>query len=268
MEKIIDKEKAIDMFNGQTKELILPSGYKVTIREQNGNDDDILSNKHLAEDLSNIDHFLSSLIINTNLPFAKGNRLSPGDIPNMVLRDKYYIIFASRVHSIGSELKFSFDWGKNSGGKITYTEDIGNYIWDFSKPFPQEGEEGYNPYAIEPYEDNPYELKEIELSSGKLLRFNFLNGFSEKELLKEPIERQSRLSEIRARNLQQKLEDGWKKVENFTFFSKKDMTELNFIINNLDSPFNGLTDIENPKTKDVIQYPLIKAESFLYPEEI
>lgn len=268
MEKVTNKEQAESLFYGEKKELLLPSRFSVTIREQNGNDDEILSNKSLAKDLSNLDMFISSLVLKTDLPFAKAGKLSSTDVGNMLLRDKYFIVFASRVHSIGPEVKFDFDWGKENGGVKSYVDNIESYLWDYNEPFPEEGDENYNPYRIEPYGEEPYGTKEIVLTSSKKLRFHLLNGKSEKILLKEPMEKQSRLSEIKARNLEQETNGKWEKVDNFSFFTKKDMTELNFIINTMDAPFAGLTEIENPKNGEVIYYPIIKAENFLYPEEI
>jgi len=114
------KEFAENLLYGQQLEFKLPSGFLVKIREQNGADDDILSNTVLAKDLTNIDVFLSSLILDTNLPFATQGKISKDKIPLIALRDRYFIIFMSRIHSMGEKLVIKYDWGIDNGGEMEY----------------------------------------------------------------------------------------------------------------------------------------------------
>lgn len=62
------------------------------------------------------------------------------------------IIFASRIHSIGEEMKYIYDWGK--GQKVTYIEELTQYIPDFSKPpedDPEFGDIDYNSLSCPRY---------------------------------------------------------------------------------------------------------------------
>lgn len=266
-----NSEQYEEMLYGQKKQLVLPSGYEVTIREQNGHDDDILSNASTVQDLSNIDIFLSSLIIQTDLPFATGGKLSTADMGKMLLRDKYYLLFASRIHSMGNIIKFTFDWGKDNGGEVEYVDDLNNFVWDYSKPMPEKDDEAYYPYRIEPYVGvggAAHGKQEIKLQSGKELRFELLNGKAEKVLLKLKREEQTRNSEIKARGLELKHEGSWVKVDNFVYFTKRDMAELHKKINELDPSFRGITELENPQTKEITYFPIMNTTSFFYPEEI
>jgi len=262
--------KTEELLYGKKKKLTLPSGYTVTIREQNGADDDIISNQVYAEDLTNIDIFLATLVIETNLPFAKGKRLNKDNIKNMLLKDKYFILFASRVHSMGEDVRFTFDWGEDNGGKTEYTEDLTIFIWDYSKPMPEEGDENYQEERITPYVDNPYDKVEITLnSSGKKLRFDKLNGFSEKYLL--GVKNITRNDIYKSRNLEQWVEDKWQKVANFMYFNKREMAELHKVVAAIDPEFTGTTHLVNPYPKAQVKemdYPIMRAESFFYPEEI
>lgn len=264
----MDKQAVIEMTYGDIKELLLPSGHTVKIREQNGNDDDILSNKATSKDLTNINIFLASLIIWTDLPFAVNNKLTTELVKNMLLRDKYYIIFASRQHSVGDDVSFEYDWGKESGGKFKYTEYISNYVRDLSKPLPKEGEENYFPYMIEPYNiEEPYSKIETTIGN-KRLRLKLMDGHSEAYLLGLTIEQNTLNAQIKARALEIFIEHSWHKVENFSSFTKKEMGALRNFINEIDSEFLGLTDLENPQTHQKISYPLIMAPDFFYPQEI
>lgn len=263
------KQFAEELMYGKLKELVLPSGYKATIREQNGNDDDIISNQATARDLTNMNMFISSLIIETDLPFSVNGKLSIDGVRNMLLRDKYFILFSSRIHSMGNLIKFTYDWGTEEGGNIEYTDDLNNFVWDYNKEMPEQGDKDFYAYRILPYShDLAYKKFEHQLSSGKQVRFKFLDGHSELYLMKLPIDQQTKNTELKARELEQKIDGEWKKVENFMFFSKRDMAELHKVVGDLDPNFNGITELENPLTREIIKFPIISAKDFFYPVEI
>lgn len=265
----MEKRKQLEeTLYGKTYNFKLPSGYRVTIREQNGNDDDIISNRATSKDLTNFNIFLSSLVIETDLPIATNGKLSRDAIDKMLLRDKYAIIFASRIHSMGNIINFEVDWPTESGGPQRYTEDLHNYFWDFEEELPKQGEEGYSPTRIQPYPKDCYGIQELHLTSGKHVRLRYLDGLGEKELMKLPIEEMSRNAEIKARGLEQKLEDKWIKVSNFMYFTKRDMAELYKFLRENDPEFTAITDIENPNTGEIIKYSLLQAEDFFFPQEI
>ena len=58
----MEKEELI----GYNVTFTAPSGYEYTIREQNGADDDILSNPSEASTLINISRFIAGIVIDTN----------------------------------------------------------------------------------------------------------------------------------------------------------------------------------------------------------
>ena len=263
------QEVAKELAYGRTLTFKLPSGYSVTIREQNGNDDDILTNNVTSKDMTNFNIFLASLIVETDLPFANNGKLTAATAAKILVKDKYYIIIMSRIHSMGNIVRVTFNWGKEDGGKVTYEEDLNRYVWDYDKPFPEEGEPEYDKERIEPYLiPNPYEEQEITLQSGKRLKFNLYNGISETTMLKLPADQISRNSEIKARNLMEFIGGVWVKVENFESFKPKDMSELKKLINLADPPFKAMTDLENPNTKEVVEFPIMGTTDFFYPEEI
>lgn len=268
-DNLTPQEMARDLAYGRTLTFRLPSGYEVTIREQNGNDDDILSNNVTSKDMSNFNIFIASLVVNTNLPFAVNGKLNSELARKLLLRDKYYILIRSRIHSIGNELKITYDWGKEFGGEVEYIEDLNRYIWDYENPFPTKGEEGYDIEKVEPYIiPGPYDVQEIVLESGRKLRFNLFNGDSEALMLKVPLEQLSNNSEIKARNLEQFIEGQWVKVENFVSFKSREMIEMKKYIRIADPAFRAMTDLENPTNGDVQRFPILSSVDFFYPEEI
>jgi hypothetical protein len=251
---------------GNVLETRLPSGGTVFIREQNGNDDDILSNPIWAKDGSNMNVFITAVVVYCDL--TTSGKLSPKDVLNMKIRDKYHIMFMSRIHSNGHEVKFDYNWGKDEGGKVTYIEDLNTYVWDYNKPFPELGDDDYNEERIRPYIEQDSNTREFTLTSGKLVRYDYLNGRSEKFLLKLPQEKMTRNAEILARSLALSIEGKFEKVSNFTPFSTRDMQELRQDMKLYDPPFQGLTELENPLNNEKLSIPIIASPDFFYPEEI
>lgn len=265
------KQVSQAMNHGQTLKFTLPSlKYWVEIREQNGADDDILSNEALAKDLTNLDVFISSLVLNTNLPVASNKKtLSASDVKLLALRDKYYIVFMSRIHTIGDVVRIKYDWGQNNGGQVEYIVNLREeFIWNFDMDFPEEGSSNYLKSLIKPYDTDPYELLEFTLVTGKHLRFKPLNGESEKYLMKLNIDQQTKNSEIKARSLQLNMDSDWIKIENFQMFTKKEMIEINSYVSVLDPNMNANTELENPKDGSILNYPVIATVDFFFPEEI
>lgn len=264
----METKNQVQAMYGRTKKLTLPSGFLVTIREQNGHDDDIISNQALAKDLANINTFISTIVVETDLPFAIGGKLNLAGVKKLTLRDKYFIIFSSRIHSIGNEIAFEYDWGQDNGGKVKYTDDLNNFIWDYTKEMPTEESSEYYPYRLLPYSFNPYEPQELTLSSGKVIRYNCLNGDAEAYLMKLTVDKQTKSTELKARGIQQQVEGNWVNIENFLYFTKKDMTEIYREVNTKDEDWKGVTELENPISGEPIHFPIIATPDFFFPAEI
>lgn len=267
-QKQTPKEIAESVMVGRTSTFLIPSGYQITIRELNGDDEDILSNQSTVSDLSNLRIFISGITVETNLPMAIGGKLSVEAAGKLLLRDKYFILLMARKHSYGDIVKIPYDWGKSLGGEMIYEENLNRYIWDYSKPYPEEGEEHYDNQRIRPYPADAYDLQHLTLKSGKTLRYHFLDGASETELLQLPIGEQTRNTEIKARGLELDMDGKWVKVENFRFFTRQDLAELHKFFNINDTSFAGATELEHPKTKQIVYSSIMQSNDFFYPGEI
>lgn len=266
------------MVLGQTFETMTPSGRTFVIREQNGHDDELLTNQHRKSDLSNFDDFLLSVLV-------KEIQINPGNgerkelpvtmdtIENLLINDRTYLLIFSRVKSIGEEIDFEWDWGDNTktGGKQRYIENLSNYLHDYTKPFPKEGEKGFFKYKIPPYSDNPYGKFEFDTSAGRRFRFENFSRRSEKYILNMDPKEINDLSELKSRNFEMFYTDSqeWMKVENFSMFSKKEMIEISKAIKAVDNVgYGAFSDIENPKDNQVIQYPIMSSPDFFFPTEV
>lgn len=265
---------------GQTKIIKLPSGKEVEIREQNGNDDDILSNPNDAKSGVNISKFIAAIVVRALWKPTTNQRLTQAEATELLLRDRFCILFQSRIHSIDTIMKFSFDWGEDSakGGKFDYEEDLTRYIWDYNEPFPTEYIEqengelvknpNYDAQRIKPYPVDSYDWQEIVTTSGKKLRFKLFNGESQEYLLKLADADITKNTELKARSLQYYLNSEYIRVDNFSMFSSKDMFEIRTAVNSVDESYNPLTEITHPKTGQTMNYPIMYGQDFFYQEGI
>lgn len=265
-----------DPSHGHLYDLLLPCGNKVTIREQNGNDDDIISSFNKGEIESNpFNRFVASLIVKHDFPFTKNEKLSINDVLQIPLRSKYFIIIASRIFSIGETLIFEWDW-KNGDKPVEYEDNLSDYLWDYEITFPEPGDPLYHKERIKPYTKRKEEGVDaehifdrvFELNSGKIVKFNLMNGKGENYLLKLPIEKRSANAELKARDLSIWIEDKYIKIETFKGFTSREMAEIRRVVDSQDSVFDGLTTIENPYSGEESQLPLLHIPDFFFPREI
>lgn len=76
-----------------------PSGYEYTIREQNGADDDILSNPSEASTLINISRFIAGIVIDTNS--TANRKLTVEQAHMMPSLDRYAILINPGFYLMG-----------------------------------------------------------------------------------------------------------------------------------------------------------------------
>jgi len=247
---------------GKVFESTLPSGDKVVIREQNGEDDDVISNVSDFKNYMALNNFLAGVIVHHS---RYGNIITPEMIKKMPLRDKYISLLLTRIFSFGDELNFSWEW-PDSKKPDEYFEDLNIYIWDYSKDFPKPGEEGYDKHRVEPYITNPYEYISLTTRSGKNLRMRFLTGETEEYILKLDESQKSRNQDFKARLLEIELPDGWQMVQSFKTFSPKDMQDLRKAAQ-VDTPIALTTDIKNPRTKEELEIDITSLEDFFFPSD-
>jgi hypothetical protein len=257
---------------GRLAKLLLPSGNTVLIREQNGNDDDILSSFGVNDlDSSAINRFIAAIIIQNSFEFSKSKTsITATEALNILLNDKYFILIASRAFSLGEEFEFQWDW-KGDTGKVSYNEDLKPYLWDYSQSYPEEGEENYFKYRIPPYYNiSENGLRELTLSTGKKIRYKYLDGHGEDFLLKRSPEERTANASLKARKLSlyNPDSDKFQELPNFSAFTSKEMAEIRKDLREKDPQFDGITEITNPKTGEELSLPLIGITDFFFPREI
>jgi len=262
-----DRKKLEEQF-GEVVELITPTKHTVVIREQTGDDDDILSSGKDVSDGTSINKFISAIVVDSD--FTENGRLTLSDIMTMKLCDKYFIIMSSRIFSLGQIINFQYQWPKLKS-PTEYHEDLGLFLWDYSNDdFPGSPDDPqYFKYRLRPHPAGKELHRELTLPSGLHVRYTYMNGKGEKYLMALPDDEQSKNKELIARDLHMKINDNWVKVQNFKSFKAKDMAFLrNDVFEVWDPIIELATELENPHTGEVIPYPILGTNDFFYPREV
>lgn len=248
----------------RTKEFYVPSGYKYIIREQNGEDEEILSNVPDFKSLMNFTKFISSIVVETD--FTQSGKVTIEDALRMPVNDRYVILFQSRIFSIGETVEFEYTWP--SGDKVLYEQDITEFLFNDYSQDPTIEELEAKPDAIPYY---PYQKKtefEFTTDEGHQLKFNLLTGGGEKKMVTMPSDKQTRNSPLLCRNLQLMVNGNYEAVKNFKMFTVKEMHQIRKEVFTLDPIFTGSTDITNPNNDtESTKFPIITAPGFFFLTE-
>lgn len=249
----------------RTLDFVTPSGVNFTIREQNGEDEDILSNPLDSRNLMNLTKFIAAIVVKTDC--TPSGKLSVEDALNLPLLDRYCILLKSRIFSLGDEIEIQYTW-PGTKEAVSYEDLVSNFVFEDYSNIPTEEEMNEKPFAC-PFYPNRDNLKDmrIELKSGKVIMFDCMTGKGEQYLLSLPEDKKTRNSELLARNLRLEVEGNPEKVTNFSCFSVRDMAEIRKAVAAYDPSFQGLTELEDPKTGDKIMFPIMASPSFFYLTE-
>lgn len=251
----------------RTITFFVPSGYQYEIREQNGEDEEILSNPKDLKDLMNFTKFIQAIVVKTD--FTQSGKLTIQDVLKMPVNDRYCILFQSRIFSLGDTVEFSFTW--NEGGKVEYEQDVNELLFDDysenARASLTEEQLNAKPDAIPFYPEGKTFQFEITLSTGKNVRFNLLDGEGERKLVSLPKEKQTRNSPLLCRNLELEVDGKWEKVQNFSIFTVKETHEIRKRVLEVDPTFEGAVDIENPTNGETLRFPIITAPGFFFLTE-
>ena len=256
----------------------LPSGYSCEIREQNGEDEEVLSNPANIKNFMNINEFISGIVTHTD--FTASGKLLVQDVMKLPLLDRAVILINSRIFSLGEELEFNYKWPRPENSKeqaeFTYTQNLKDYIFEDYGVKPDEEELKAKPdavpyYLLEEDQDNPGKIKltdhKFTLSSGKEIMWDVATVESEQYLMKLGLDNISRNKDLIARNLRLNVDGNWEKVQNFKLFSVRDMADMRKEILASDPSFMGTTDIEDPITHSKTQISILTVPTFFYLTE-
>jgi len=250
----------------KTHEFYTPSGIKAIIREQNGNDDEVISRTSDVKAHIAFNKFIQGILVE----YDGDSQVKLQTVKEMKLRDKYYILLQSRIFSLGADFHFNWSWTPN-GAPTEYVEDLNRYCYDYSKPelFPHtEDMPGYFEFLMPPYKTKD-RYHEFTTTSGKQLRFRFQDGLSEIYMMEATEETNTKNTELYARGFQMLLDgsQSWITITSFTNFSARDMREIRAQVKLHDPAYELTTQIVSDNG-EVQNIPLVMVQDFYFPEEI
>lgn len=250
-----------------------PSGTQYTIREQNGQDEEILTNTIEANRGMNITNFLQGIIMSTS---KKDGKLTTAEVLDLPCLDRACIMLQSRIFSIGEELVFTHRWLEKGDPEkyqdVEYSQDLREFLFDDygckDTISPEELAKAIQekPKAIPFYPSTTDEYITLNLKSGKKARFKVSNGHTELYLLNLKESEQTRNSNLIARHLELQVDGKWERVFNFSLFSIKDMQEIRKAANAYDPVPDLTVNLCNPETGEFTEIPLFAISDFFFPE--
>lgn len=247
---------------------MLPSGFNITIREQNGDDDDIISQITASKDGTAIPKFLAGIIIESeNKPSKKLTYL---DILDWKIKDIYYALLVSRIHSLDNLIDFEYECINSNCKRITrYEEDLDQFTQDFTLPAPTIDEPGYFKYRVTPYENGAESIGTLKLESGKEVEYTLLTGKGENLIINLEEDKLTKNQELISRYLRVRENPGdpFQTVGKFDIFSAKEMRAIRSEITKNDTPWLPYIECICPycKTKSLIN--MVQEPAFYYPLE-
>lgn len=214
--------------------ITLPSGKLAVLREQNGNDDDIISRAKDNESNTAILKFLASITVGLDAI----TNVTPQDIAKLRTADRYALLVYNRINSLSPTLIFSYKWN-DKNPLVEYEVNLQDYIVDYSKPFDPE----VTPLAIKPIDNDIMAMIKV---GDKELRYTYSNGYQEAIIYKTDSGEFSKNMELTIRDLEIKQGDQWVKVGNFSKFTPRDMMAIRKHITENDPAIDLTLEITNP----------------------
>lgn len=262
-------EEAKSIAWGKTSKILVPSGRIFIVRETNGGDDEILQNTETAREGMNVVHYLAGIIVKEVLPTGE-KPVTVDEVKKFLVNDRTFLLIKLRILNLGEILKFSFNFGSDPkrGGEFKYAEDLSKYVFDYLKDFPEEEDEDYFVYRIPPYPEGAYEKFQLRLTSGKEVRMNLLNIEGEVNLRNMGPESDTDKGALKARNFEMKIDNEWVKVDSLKPFKPLDMVEIRKWFKEIDPTYTPITEVEHPRTMEVIPFNMLNSTDFFYPVEI
>lgn len=260
------------MHIGPVLDFYQPSGRLIQIRESTAEDEDLLSQQNSSMNNGNaiIAYIASITLMDSELK----RRPTMDDIEKWGVKDKYYTLLMSRIHSLGDSIAFEHSCSNRKCDFITppkapWREDLKRFTQDFSKHTPEQGDEGYDKnksvYAATAYAKGMQRVISLVLTSGKVLRYNVLDSIGEKVLTSANDLTDKRSIALIARNLELKVGEEWASVKTFKMFSSRESVEIWASVEENDKGFIPMADITCPKCGLLEYINLMLTPSFFFP---
>lgn len=194
-------------------EVVLPSGQTIHIREQTGEDEEIVSNFKDMESLSSFNKYLARII--------EKPLVTEVDIEEWLLADKYYALLRSRIYSLGSDLKVNYKCPE-CGHEANYVFDLHEFNADYSNY-----DEVHGPRSVKPYPNGGEKMHTFKVGENQY-RFKLADGETEQKAMKLRKDQVNSLALIRHRKLEwfNDSDQNWYVVQNFKKYTSKEVAAI------------------------------------------
>lgn len=249
------------LFIGEKENITLPDGKEIEIRENNGEDESILSRFKDAMEGTSINNYISSIVTQSLSGDNKGSKFTPKEILNWKVNCKSFVLMKARILSLGDIFKFSFTCGNP---KCNHNAILEEDLNPFVKPYSEDNIQGIKPYPLG--EEKTHEF--IVPSSNRKVKFDILDGVAEKASLDTPREGINKNHGLFIRNLHILHEGAWEKVFQFAMFSSKELVQIRAEVSRVDPEYDPASLITCPKCNQSTVVSMLGEPTFFYPTEI
>jgi hypothetical protein len=265
----------------------------VTVREQTGEDEELLTRNEYVNKGESVLRFLQSIIISGEM--FDNRKPTLDELKNTRTSILNYLLFRSRIFSLGAELKFVWQFKDNRGNMVPYdmVEDLTPYYYEVDADAvqnlksllatnPSEYQSAYNEWAsklraekdirkvLVPTLLDGNELptgkgRELTLPSGRKVRYQYITSNTSKYLLEQDEKNISLNDLFYARVLEMLSDDGrWLTVKTLRPFTSKELATLRGDINTYDSTWEPKMTVPNPHGEDLI-VDVMGLSDFFFP---
>ena len=255
----------MEQINKVTK--MVPSGFTVDLKEQTGEDEDVLSRMGDIEEGISYTKFLSRIIVGSNLDNKKN--FTTEEINEWPAVDKYFCLLESRIFSLGHKLDFVYKCQNDKCGKETnMDEDLRKYTHDLSEGNPSKTDPDYA-YKPKLFKEPNTKTFYSTLSNGKEIKWDILTSSGELKNIKKNRDELNRSDEFRARNLAYKAESGeWVTISNFKMFTSRIMSELREKIRTKEFEWDLTMQCKCPHCSKIGELMILNVPTFFFPSGV
>lgn len=256
------------LFTGIPQTITLPTGKRITVREVNGEDEEILS--RIKDNITGeaATNYLTGLILKDE---DTGKAPTIQDVKDWPIGDKYYAIFKVRLINHGNELKFphvctnpncpSQETGQHAQD---YEQDLSEFDGDLSNP-------QYTPsnnQSVKKYPKGQEKTIELEIEGGRRMRFSLFDSNIEQKKKAIITENITKNTFLVTRNLEEFRNGEWHRVTSFASYSSRQMASIRKEVNKYDIIFDPKVSFSCTVCNTPYEYSLFDIPSFFWPEEL
>jgi hypothetical protein len=256
------ENELLPIFKGQEVSMLCPDTRNITIRETNGNDDEILSNLQDFMTGDNFYKFLSDITLNDSV---LGKKPSVDDVYKWPVNTINFVLVKQRVLNHGPLLEFSRTCQNPKCKQVNEFEHNleEENLADLSKPVEPGLDNGRD--RIIPYPMGADPMVEFKTSSGKKFRFKILTGELEKKSLDDAPDAAHQNTKLTMRELEVYNAGSWLLLTSFHGISSREMAEIRANVNKFDTSFSPQVDCTCPKCGNPDVVSLFTLPGFYFP---